>query len=461
MQNRPAHGGNNVWYEYSDAETVFVFVHGIFSDSRDAWFHEDRSDPGNGQYWPELIRADPNFGKVSIFLGGFYTKITSGDYDIRDAANELYGALAISVDPAPEAVLDKRNIVFITHSTGGIVVRHMLVRHASDFRNKNVGLALIASPSVGSRDASRLNWLAEFAKQKLGQQLQWNHPFLEELDKDFKNLVDQREIPGLVGAEAIENHFIIKWLRVIDKKVLVESSSAGRYFGEPIRLANTDHFSAVKPDSRQHPAYRFLRNFYEKKFQPMVETRAPAPSASETHAAKSGMGAPIVPLQEPIKSIPVAVGSPMADQLRVSRILQGNSDQLARCLFDIQLENLSGKQATLDEYRITWKYCAGVLASISRAELLEPVSDQAIYLDIDPTNLKEQTQSQPVYPSVVIPSGNPMNPSVGLLRLELIYRFTGKIEHHPTADWNISYSLSVRTTDGDEIPIFIDKLWRD
>ena len=270
--NRPPPGVNNVWYGTTESDTVIVFVHGIFSDSRDAWLYENDDDPALNQYWPELIRTDPNFSGISIFLGGFYTGIGSGEYDIRDAANELYESLAISVSPATSRLLDRQNIIFIAHSTGGIVVRHLLVRHAHEFRDHNIGLVLIASPSVGSRDADRLAWLADLANQELGKQLQWNHPFLEELDKDFKNLVDKRDIPGLVGAEAIENHFIVKWYGIFRKRVLVEEQSAGRYFGEPRRLANTDHFSAVKPDSRRHPAYTFFRSFYETKFLPSTKT---------------------------------------------------------------------------------------------------------------------------------------------------------------------------------------------
>jgi pimeloyl-ACP methyl ester carboxylesterase len=275
----PGPGINNVWYVYNESNTVFVFVHGIFSDSRSAWLYGGTSD--RNEYWPELIRTDPNFDKPSIFLGGFYTAFDSGDYNIRDAANELYEALTISIDPASEALVKFPNVIFVTHSTGGIVVRHMLVRHASDFRDKKVGLVLIASPSVGSRDATRFNWLAGLAKQALGRELQWNHPFLEELDKDFKNLVHNRTIPGLIGAEAIENHFILKWLRFINKEVLVESSSAGRYFGEPIRLHNTDHFGAVKPYSKQHPVYRFLLGFYQNKFKPAVLTQLSVPKAED------------------------------------------------------------------------------------------------------------------------------------------------------------------------------------
>ncbi len=163
-------------------------------------------------------------------------------------------------------MLDKANIVFITHSTGGIVTRQMLVTHSDLFKNKRVGLLLYASPSTGSKDANRLSLLAEITKNEMGQELQWNHPYLENLDAEFKNLVNDDTIPGLIGQEYLENHFVIKWFMSFEKKELVEKGSGGRYFGEPLRLPDTDHFSAVKPYGERHPAHRYLQNFYRDVF---------------------------------------------------------------------------------------------------------------------------------------------------------------------------------------------------
>ena len=280
--SRPAPDENNVWFEYNASDTAFVFVHGIFSDSRDAWFHQADGEAAAGTYWPELVLADDTFNRPAVFLGGFYSEFDSGDYGIRDAANELYRSLAITIPPGDAPVLAKPNILFIAHSTGGIVVRHMLVRQVEKFRDKTVGLVLMASPSTGSRDANRLAWLADIAKQRMGSQLQWDHPFLEELHLDFKNLVYQQSIPRLVGVEAIENHFVVKWMRLFDKEVLVEASSGGQYFGEPQRMPNTDHFSIVKPPDANHPSHKLLRLFYLNSFLPAVGSgeRAPQGEAS-------------------------------------------------------------------------------------------------------------------------------------------------------------------------------------
>jgi pimeloyl-ACP methyl ester carboxylesterase len=262
------HEVNNTWYVVPpDADTVFVFVHGILSNSKTCWLNE--ADPLHPVFWPDLIAEDERFHAPAIFLGGFYTAIDSGLYDHRDASRELLAALRREDEQRRRPVMSYRNIVFVCHSTGGMVVRHLLIRAEDEFADKNVGLVLIASPSYGSYLANVVSFLSALYRQKLGQQLQWGSDALQGLDDDFRSLLDRGKI-HLVGVEACENHFVIhhKWLP--DHFVVVEKESAARYFAEPRRLAATDHFTAVKPDSRRHPAYELLLDFYARKFAPLA-----------------------------------------------------------------------------------------------------------------------------------------------------------------------------------------------
>lgn len=259
----PKAAENNFWYRYTDAEAVIVFVHGILSDSRSCWLWEDPQRRKLPQYWPAMIQDDPRFGDVGIYLGGYYTDVDAKSYEIADCAREIFSALSRKPERSPETpVLDRQRIVFVCHSTGGIVVRYLLERYVEAFESKEVGLVLIASPSYGSRYADRLKLLSRFYKHQLGRQLRWGNWSLRDLDERFKDLVDADRIPGLRGVEAVENHFIFhrKWLP--NQKLVVAEESAGRYFGAPVLLRKTDHFSTVKPDSRRHPAYELLVDFW-------------------------------------------------------------------------------------------------------------------------------------------------------------------------------------------------------
>lgn len=124
---KPKH--NNEWYQFNTSDTVVVFVHGFFGDSRSTWLYIDPVDRQHSTYWPELVRIDEGLEKPSIFLGGFYTDPDSGAFDSRQASKELHEALSI-FDSSKHRVLDKKNHLFITHSTGGIVTRHMLYHHS-------------------------------------------------------------------------------------------------------------------------------------------------------------------------------------------------------------------------------------------------------------------------------------------------------------------------------------------
>ena len=159
-------------------------------------------------------------------------------------------------------VMSRPRILFVCHSTGGIVARYLLEYNAEQFRSKTVGMLLIASPSYGSKWADKLSLLSRFYNQRLGIQLQWGNWSLRDLDARFKDLVNNRTIPSFIGIEAYENRFIVhrKWLP--DRTVVVTEESAGRYFGAPVLLRGTDHFSSVKPADTKHPAHELLVDFW-------------------------------------------------------------------------------------------------------------------------------------------------------------------------------------------------------
>jgi len=288
----PPAGQNNIWYQYTSSSAALVFVHGILSDSRSCWLHVDRHDGRKNVYWPELVRTDRRFGDPSIFLGGYYTAVDAGPYEVKDCAAELFSAMNRVDEHGIPAVMSKRRIVFVCHSTGGIVVRYLLESQYAAFREKQVGLVLMASPSYGSALADRLQWLTKFYYQQLGAQLEWGSWSLRDLDTRFKTLVSERRIPGLVGLEAYENHFIFHRTWLPDRRLVVTAESAGRYFGAPIQLRGTDHFSAVKPDGLRHPSHEVLVDFWSKHFA----TEGPKPDHIPARPAGEAYGLELIAL---------------------------------------------------------------------------------------------------------------------------------------------------------------------
>lgn len=265
----PKRDQNNIWHKFDERDlTVFVFVHGIFSDSRNCWLSGNESSPSSCRYWPEMLAEDARFDGVSIFLGGFYTAVDSGPFDAQQASKALFAALKREISPG-SSVLSFKNIIFLCHSTGGIVTRHMLYHQREAFKQKTVGLVLIASPSYGAKWANRLDLLARFYNNTLAKQLQWKSSDLKALDGNFRDLIKNKFIPKLIGTEAVENHFVAhwKWCPIFSRTILVDEESGARYFGSVTVLPGTDHFTSVKPCDAEHPAYTFLLDFYLNEFQ--------------------------------------------------------------------------------------------------------------------------------------------------------------------------------------------------
>ena len=266
----PSDTRRNYWYLFNESKTVLIFIHGIFSNCKECWTYENPDDASDRVFWPDLIAEDLRLDAPSIFLAGYATSLSSGDLKIKDAARDIFDGLRLRDDQGRSAPLAKQNLIFIGHSTGGIIARYMLQRFKEEFVDKTVGIILLASPSLGSIYANRLSLLARFYNQQLGLQLRWGGEALDDLDDRFKEMVYEQQIPRMLGKEGYEHYFILRqmfprWTQSLlpNWRKVVSKESAGRYFGPPQLLSETDHFSAVKPNDVNHSSHRLLVNFWE------------------------------------------------------------------------------------------------------------------------------------------------------------------------------------------------------
>src|SRR5260370_12062794 len=68
------------WIDWNDSDTVFVFVHGVLSDSGGAWTHKD------GTFWPDLLFSDERFGWPSVYVAGYATSSSDPNFGTDDTA---------------------------------------------------------------------------------------------------------------------------------------------------------------------------------------------------------------------------------------------------------------------------------------------------------------------------------------------------------------------------------------
>lgn len=274
---------NNTWFRLSDPYTSLIFVHGLLSSSDSCWRSSE------GIFWPELIAADKDFLEASIFLGGYHTSVNSGKYDIAQCVAELVRALKLTI-ARYSAPISSRNIVFICHSLGGVVVRRMLEEHQRLFRDKNISIILVASPTMGSAYAASFRKIASAYGHKVAEQLLPNSDALKDIDDRFRRLIADNEFASLTGAEIVEHRgpVLIKGLPFRTAPI-VSASSASRYFGPTTLIAGTDHFSIAKPTSVNHETHRFLREFFIDKIHPLQGI----PIAADKTSAPTAVGTPL------------------------------------------------------------------------------------------------------------------------------------------------------------------------
>lgn len=252
---------NGIWLRNPKSQTAVVFAHGILSNGEKCWKNN------NGSYWPELLKLEPELTDIGIYVYSYQTGFLSGYYSISNIVDDFKERL-ITLD----GVAEYKNIIFVCHSMGGIVVRKFIVERVNDLidRNISVGLFLVASPSLGSTYANWLEPLAKFAGHEQAKALKFSqgNQWLNDLDKTFFNLKESNRLK-IYGKELLEDKFVIlnKWLF---RKQVVEPFSGTRYFAEPIKIAHSDHSSIAKPHSNKALQHRLLCTFIKDNTLPLI-----------------------------------------------------------------------------------------------------------------------------------------------------------------------------------------------
>ena len=265
------------WIREPRAELAIIFVHGILSDGDACWRHP------NGTYWPELIAAEPSLESAGVYVFTYKTGLNSGSYRLGDVVDALKEQLRL------DGVTGCRQWLFVAHSMGGIVVRRLIVSRATALtqEQKQIGLFLVASPSLGSNYGSLVAPLARAFNHAQADVLRFSqdNAWLNDLDKDFINLKSANQF-SMQGKELVEDCFYV-FKTVFAKKQVVPPFTGARYFGDPFKVPDSNHSTIAKPDSAQSIQHRLLVQFVRD----VVAVEAPrTESASPNPEPTSGGG---------------------------------------------------------------------------------------------------------------------------------------------------------------------------
>lgn len=238
------------WITSPNVDVTVIFVHGVLSDGDSCWTN------ANGCYWPSLLGAESNLGPFGIYVFTYNTGFFSGSYSLSDIVDALKEHMRV------DRVSDSRRLIFVCHSMGGIVVRKYIVERAAELieNQKDIGLFLVASPSLGSSYADWLSPLARFLGHSQVDVLRFvrNNIWLSDLDKEFKNLKESGRL-RIEGKELVEDSFVA--LKRFIRRQVVEPFAGAIYFGESFKVAKSDHFSIAKPSDETAIQHRLLCDF--------------------------------------------------------------------------------------------------------------------------------------------------------------------------------------------------------
>lgn len=232
------------WINDQSSKTNIVWVHGILSKGEKCWSNS------NGTYWPQLLSTDTKVRDVGNFVFTYKSNPFSGDYSIADIVDYLKELIRL------EGIIESENIVFVCHSMGGIVVRKYLTDRSFDLikNNTKIGLYLIASPSLGAKLADYLSFLAKLFghDQALALKFIDKNKWLFNLNKNFRNLKESGELT-IIGKEFLE-----------DNHKIVAEYAGSQFFGESVKIPDSNHSSICKPKDETEFIHRQLISFINK-----------------------------------------------------------------------------------------------------------------------------------------------------------------------------------------------------
>ncbi|MCA1452271.1 alpha/beta hydrolase [Bradyrhizobium sp. BRP22] len=249
-----AEGTENSHYARREdrSKTVIVFVHGWTGNAVQTW-----TNPKTGAYWPDLLRTDPAFAGMNIYVLEYPAAKTAGGLTITDISEALYARLVA------DQIMSYDKVIFLAHSLGGLTVRQMLLAQR-DLAEKVSFLFFFGTPTEGS-DLARI-----------GQYLSHDPviPPLTPIDRPVDAYLSV--MMRLWGAARFPFKTYCSFERQRTKGVFIVSElSATRLCTEQGPPINETHENMVKPADTRADSYIALRNVlpqYNKPRGPGVET---------------------------------------------------------------------------------------------------------------------------------------------------------------------------------------------
>ncbi len=244
-------------------DRVIVFVHGLHGD-RNSW------RAANGVYWPDLVKTDPHFAYSDVDIVEYPSPASNGKMSSVQLADTLWNRLRL------DHIWDHREVVFLAHSLGGILVEEMLLRHPAEAAKVKF-IVSYGTPHEGSTVARVASF---YDKDPLLNDLSdaSDNTFLTQLENSWRGSDAVNGIHRFCAYEAKDTtpeDGFARYLRPHTRVVSYFSATYGCDVTTPPQEIREDHIHMIKPLNRASPAYDFFRRVYRDNpiLQEQVVTR--------------------------------------------------------------------------------------------------------------------------------------------------------------------------------------------
>lgn len=230
----------------SQNQYAVIFIHGFTGHPENTW-RKDKNSTG----LIEAVIHDEELKGFDVYSFGYRTGLSFGQYDFKAVAGVLHSEI--------QAEIPNHNLIFITHSMGGLAAQQYILDRYGTFDGKNLkkikGIVFLGVPFEGSKLA-RLPFNKQVKSLRIGNQL------LTNLKNDWQKFVTRGGVASL-STELQHEFHRLSIIGVRDKIVSSDSSNPFHIDADQVFEVDDTHTSLCKGDERS-PTFKHIKRFLLK-----------------------------------------------------------------------------------------------------------------------------------------------------------------------------------------------------
>ncbi len=233
--------GSRYIRESDPGSPVIIFLHGVLGDSTSTW------SKGTA-YWPDLLKQDDAFSGAGIYVYEYTTEVSGharSDLNINELADEL----KVRLDD--DGVMQHKQLIFITHSMGGLVARALLLKF-DEVVNKTRFIFFLSTPTTG---AAIGNWASLVSPNPQFLDLKQLSEYLANVQRDWVDRGFVITVASYCAYEKEETRFVL----------VVDQASATALCNKVLLPVQTNHEDIAKPADQTARQYAAFRTYFKKE----------------------------------------------------------------------------------------------------------------------------------------------------------------------------------------------------